>query len=196
MVAPSSNGGGTVYLVGAVGGLQGDDDIDDVAELSWDANTDGWSLDLGAGDVDGDGYGDLVVSDSSGSGAVWVHLGPLNTLEATLASTTLTGRSSNSDRCGEGLVLADFDDDGLDDLSVWCSGYTGSGAKGAVATWFGAGLADGDVEGADSLILGGSHEALGTGMGAGDVNGDGVEDLVLGAPEGDTVLVFFGGPGL
>ncbi len=199
VVAPSTNAGGTAYLVNDIGSYEDNEDVDDIADLSWDAHTDGWALHLASGDVNGDGYEDLVVSDSSDNndrGAIWVHHGPLSSLDSSLAAATLTGRSTHKDLCGAGLVLADYDGDGLDDLSTWCPAYSDSGAKGAVATWYGAGLVDGDVEAADSLILGGGNEALGTGMGAGDIDGDGYDDLLLGAPEADSVYLFYGGQGL
>lgn len=75
---------------------------------------------LGAGDIDGDGYDDLVLGLSGlAVGQIQVVYGSASGLSAT-RQTTLTGPSIDGTAAGFGATLAsgDFDCDGYDDVAV------------------------------------------------------------------------------
>ncbi len=146
----------------------------------------------GAGDIDGDGYDDAIVGASNGNGgtgSVGIFLGSATGL-GTVAVTTLEGRASG-DAFGRAVAGAgDVDDDGYDDVIVGAA----EASSGAGAAYVYLGSASGvDVVG--TTLSGGSTSAGAFGYsvaGAGDVDGDGFDDVVVGAPYSSEAWVFPG----
>ena len=152
-----------------------------------------------AGDVDGDGNDDLLISaqflDAGGTtdgGGAYLIYGPTTTASYDLASP----RSSDARFIGEvdgdeaGSSLwggEDLDGDGTPDIIV-ASRYYDNGSdtdSGAVYVVHGPVSGDVDLSAADARFVGeNSSDELGYGAGvstAGDLNGDGYQDLVAGA---------------
>ncbi|MCK6529109.1 MAG: FG-GAP repeat protein [Candidatus Omnitrophica bacterium] len=136
-----------------------------------------------AGDVDGDGFGDILVG---GRGPFRLFYGPVTgALTPEDADATLQW-SDPTLGDGGGTAVAgarDVNGDGLDDVLY-------SVGENAVALVLGP--LSGPVTTSDGAALFTSDEwrpALGTSVAlAGDVNGDGVEDVVLGAMGADGVV--------
>jgi hypothetical protein len=155
----------------------------------------GWSL--AAADVSGDGTVDLIVGapahpiDQTPPGQVFVFFGPLasGTFPANSADVILGGEAPN-DRFGISISAGDFDGDALPDLAVGadqlyfddgagkCHLFAGPLAPGA----YNASTADATIIAADfdDTVSGLFGEAISS---LGDVNGDGLDDLLVGDPD-------------
>ncbi|MFZ5477900.1 MAG: integrin alpha [Myxococcota bacterium] len=177
-----------------------------VANLAGEQAGDYFGSAIAAGDLDGDGVPELAVgapghsSDESGeddtAGAVYVFRGTdlvehLNVPEFVAGELepawTLRGVWENG-RFGDALLVADLTGDDLDDLIVGAPGHNPTGERDAVqsgAAWLFAGDADAwpSAQYAQdaALMIGGERQYLRTGerLAVGDVDADGVPDLVV-----------------
>jgi hypothetical protein len=134
-------------------------------------------------DVNGDGLGDFAANaiyDSTGgpqAGGVYVVYGPAAIDSLDDADGFLVGAGANA-QAGTAFTLGDFDGDGLADVASSSMADGGSVAitPGPASGEFDLGTADTIV--ADDATI---HK-LGDGLGSGDVDGDGVDELLIGAP--------------
>jgi hypothetical protein len=139
----------------------------------------------GAGDVNGDGYADIVVGarlddlGGNASGAAYIYLG--GAAMDGVADLAIPGESAN-DWFGNSVAGAgDVNGDGFDDVVAGApySDRAGS-AAGAAFVYFGGAAMD---AAADVVLAGEVHDdQFGWSVnGAGDVDGDGFEDVIVGA---------------
>ncbi len=140
-----------------------------------------------AGDLDGDGFADVLVgAPEEGEGVAYVFHGPLGGEVLTGdAEAQLVGQSSG-DRAGLAVAGAgDIDQDGCPDLLVGAP-RVDDAARGAGAAYLVYGPASGEhALSRRGLGLHGASSGDGAGVsvaGAGDVDGDGFDDLLVGAP--------------
>ncbi len=186
--APGADSGwGEVWLLLAPsGGTLGAGDADGVwAGVDGSAATGAAVVSLG-GDADGDGLEDWVVGSPGASGGAGLVTGYSGSGES---GGSMAG-SDVTDALGTAVASAgDVDGDGLPDVVIGAPGAAFLGTDGgAVALVLGplptgAVILDGDA------VLFGSYagDALGTSVaGAGDVDGDGLDDLWLGQPGADS----------
>jgi hypothetical protein len=145
----------------------------------------------GAGDVDGDGRSDLLVGAAQplglAAGAAYLVLGPVTgTLDLSMADAMLAGEPG--DRAGETLSDAgDVDSDGHDDVLVGAF-HNSEGGMDAGAAYLVLGPVTGtlDLSFADAKFVGESRgDFAGNVSGAGDVDADGHDDVLVGSVYND-----------
>jgi len=151
-------------------------------------------------DINGDGYPDLVIGayyygyydadPIENEGRVYVFFGSSSGLPASPSQTIESPLPDDIQGFGKYTVLDDFNDDGYSDLAVG-NNYFSGGYNGHVFIFYGSSsglsLTPGTaIKGADNSNLGGS-------LCSGDFNGDGVNDLAIGASyNAGAVHVFYG----
>jgi len=162
-----------------------------------------------AGDVNGDGIGDIIIgaegAESGGTnrGAAYVIFGSAAGFSASVALSGLTGSNgfiitgaADNDRLGTSVGAAgDVNHDGIDDVIVGALNANEGGAdRGAAYVIFGKTTAFtpavpvSGLTGANGFKLTGiadSDYAGSSVAGAGDVNGDGIDDIIVGANGAD-----------
>lgn len=182
---------GGVYLArGPIEGERSLGEADAIVRAGDDAGVLGYTLHTLAGgeDLDGDGYTDVTVSGGAYNEAgvyeehLWMMAGPLDGLSALSdASATLRTDTSTDLLAGEVLHL-DLDGDGQDDLlGALTGGASSPSSAGSVVTFLGpisGGLSRGA---ADTELVGVSGDGAGAALAGGDFNGDGTEDVAIGA---------------
>ncbi|MGB7441040.1 MAG: hypothetical protein WA919_08245 [Coleofasciculaceae cyanobacterium] len=167
----------------------------------------------GAGDINGDGIDDLIFGapEANGNaGQSYVLFGKLGGFAASFDPSTLDGSNgftlngiAGGDRLGSSVSGAgDINGDGIDDVIIGAAGEEGSTGSSYVVFGRVNGFSDNfdlsSLDGSNGFVVSGlaENDRLGISVSsAGDVNGDGIDDLIVGAyganaEAGESYLVF------
>ena len=147
-----------------------------------------------AGDVNGDGYADIIIgayNNASGTGKAYIYFG--GTSMNNVADVILAGENTNNYFGGSVSQAGDVNGDGYADVIVGATGYTSF--TGRAYIYYG-GTNMNNI--ADVIMTGSAvNEYFGTVSNAGDVNGDGYADVIVGGQgylnSTGRAYVFYGG---
>ena len=184
----NTNDGAAYLFAGSAGGLRTAAAATLLPSRSGDRQGIGFAV-AAAGDVNGDGYADVVVGGRTTS-AVWVYLG-----SATGLSTARAVRLAppTADQIGFGTSvtgLGDIDADGYADFAVGAP--DSAGFPGSVYIYRGASAGPGTLP---PIVLRPAASVTNFGRlvaSGGDVNGDGLADLLVGTSRAATSALYAG----
>jgi hypothetical protein len=134
-----------------------------------------------AGDVNGDGYSDVIIGEKlaylSATGRAYIYLGGAamnNTVDH-----TLTGEAASNYFGASVSGAGDVNGDGYSDVMAGAYGYNGSTGRSSLYMFGMNGNFISELSMSGAAIL---RELGASVSGAGDVNADGYDDLIIGAP--------------
>lgn len=133
----------------------------------------GIAIDL-TGDINGDGYSDIIVGSAGGAGSVWIYSGANGSILQQYEG------SLGGDLLGYSVAFAgDVNDDGFGDFIIGAPGYDNENTDAGAAYVY---------SGEDWTLLWqwtgpNAFDELGSAVdGAGDINNDGFDDVIVGVP--------------
>ncbi|WP_170113133.1 integrin alpha [Ahniella affigens] len=160
-----------------------------------------------AGDINGDGVSDLIVGapganpNGNASGRSYVLFGTSAAFTAEIQITALNGSNgfaidglAADDRLGVGASAAgDLNADGIDDIIIGADGANANNSGRSYVifgtpTGFPATLTLSSLDGSNGFVMNGENADDGSGTSvarAGDINGDGIDDVIIGAAAAD-----------
>jgi len=190
----TNEGGAWMYY----GGPAGPAATPDWTYYAGQANARGGTAVATAGDVNGDGYDDLLVgaddydNGQNNEGRTWLFYGAGSKLAAAPACT-IFGEQSGALFGYPAAIAGDVNGDGYDDILVSAHDYTGAFTAQGKAYLYHGGAAGPAAPPVWTKTGAGTSDSLGEGLGAaGDVNNDGYNDVIVGAAGAAKAFVFHG----
>jgi subtilisin family serine protease len=168
---------------------------------------DGFGSALSSGDYDGDGFDDLAIGAPGEDVGATMDAGAVNVLYGSLSGLTaigdqlwqqgaagVLGAAEAGDRFSDSLASGDYDGDGIDDVAIGAPGEDVGAIvdAGAVNVLYGSlsgltGVGDQLWQQGAAGVLGAAEagDHFSDSLASGDYDGDGIDDLAIGAPQED-----------
>ncbi|MBU1099556.1 MAG: FG-GAP repeat protein [Bacteroidetes bacterium] len=175
----SAKGRAYIYMGGA-----SLNNIADVVITGDNANDNFGSQVSSAGDLNNDGFTDIIIGAESNNfetGFAKIYYGATGVTMDNISDGTLTGENTYDKFSVSVSSAGDLNNDGFDDIIVGASNYS----KGLGKTYIYKGASTFDIN-VGLTITGdaGFGNQFGTSIsGAGDINNDGIDDIIIGAPK-------------
>ena len=154
----------------------------DISYSKYDNGSFGYSC--AKGDLNGDGFEELIVGEptnTTAGGYVWILIGsPAGLQDSTKRLFDYVSDPAEVSKFGYSIAVGDFNGDSLDDIIVGEPGYSSN--KGRVFWYNGSAGTAYINEIYAGTSIGGNGERYGESLAAGDVNGDGFDDAIIGIP--------------
>jgi hypothetical protein len=204
----NSNGFAYIFYGGSLGASISANNAD--VRITGGASFDDFGISVdSAGDVNRDGYSDVIVGadtqGASNNGRAYIFYGSpsLGTgISAENANVRITGDAAN-DNLGSPVASAgDVNGDGYSDviLGAYKAPYSGGAGPGRAYIFYGGSMSATMSASSANVIISGSAAANNFGgsvASAGDINGDGYSDVIVGANNIDTgagrAYIYYGG---
>ncbi|WCL47742.1 FG-GAP-like repeat-containing protein [Leptospira sp. GIMC2001] len=207
LYAPAPNTGRVYILYGGENGIASIADNSADVIITGNVASGRLAIAVASGDLNSDGYDEAILGTGlqvgGSQGRVYIINGQPTTIssgvDSTVASSTISG--TGTERFGDSLLTADINGDGNIDLVVGApSANNGTASQGSVYLYYGTstGLSSGSDTSANTKITGtntSTSSRFGCSMDSGDINGDRIDDLLIGAcgaNTGGTVYIFNG----
>lgn len=145
-----------------------------------------------AGDVNNDGYGDVIVGApnyDNGKGKAYIYFGGVamnNVADVTLVNPDSIGLFGT-----QAVTAGDMNGDGFSDVAVSCPNGGGGSSIGRVHVYFGGSAINNTVD-VSMFIYNTVMNSFGIVISAGDFNGDGFSDLLVSSHKINTAHIFLG----
>jgi len=141
---------------------------------------DGFGFTISCGDVDNDGYGDIVIgAPAMRQGRAYLYYGGSQSNMDAKADVIFKVKYEGNDSFGHGIVCVDQNRDGYDDVVIGARGYNDK--QGRAYLFHGNSKRNLDTD--PDMVFDGEVEGryFGAQAACGDIDGDNVNDIVIGA---------------
>ncbi|MBN2315462.1 MAG: ankyrin repeat domain-containing protein [Sedimentisphaerales bacterium] len=145
---------------------------------------------ISCGDVDNNGYGDILIGGFAKQGRAFLYCGERRSSMDAKAEVIFEVKSEDNDYFGRDIVCIDQNRDGYDDIAIGARGHKDK----QIRTYLFHGSSKGSLDADPDMIIDGEMGGSDYGIQevCGDIDGDNLNDLVIAASGVGRVYVYWG----